>query len=71
MQLLVDDKLVRSETGADDEKLAFAHQVAFGRPPTGGELSLGREFLRANGGADGWVAWCHLLVQANEFVVIE
>jgi hypothetical protein len=63
---------VRARGGSEDERLTFAHRLAFGRPPAAAELALGRDFLKsAGGGQEAWAAWCHLLVQANEFVVIE
>jgi hypothetical protein len=59
---------VLAKGGTDAEKLEFAHRIAFGRPPTADERQLGLDFL-ASGGS--WEAWCHLLIQANEFITVE
>ncbi len=61
---------VLARTGTDADRLDYAHRVAFGRPPTDEERRLGLEFVKG-GGKEAWAEWCHLLVQANEFVVIE
>jgi hypothetical protein len=63
---------VLGRAARDQERLAFAHQVAFGRSPTEEESGLGLEFVKSQGGGqNAWEAWCHLLLQANEFVVVE
>ena len=61
---------VQARGGSEADRLTYAHRLALGRSPTAEELGLGQDFL-ASAGADGWAAWCHLLLQANEFVVIE
>ena len=58
--------------GDDAAKLDYAHRRAFGRPPSDDERKLGLEFVKAEGGTPAaWAAWCHLLLQANEFITIE
>src|SRR5262249_47716453 len=65
------DRVLKAKTETAD-RLDLAHRIAFSRPPTGEELRLGSEFVAAaKGSREAWVAWCHLLIQANEFVVIE
>ena len=58
---------VLAKGGTDADKLDYAHRVAFARPPTDRERALGLEFVAAG----GWEAWCHLLMQSNEFVTVE
>jgi hypothetical protein len=55
---------------AEADRLDYAHRVAFGRPPTEEERALGQEVVKP-GGREAWAAWCHLLMQANEFVTVE
>jgi hypothetical protein len=62
---------VLARGGSEADRLTYAHRLAFGRPPTAEELAVGREYLATAGKTEGWAAWCHLLMQANEFVVIE
>ncbi|HVK19195.1 MAG TPA: PSD1 and planctomycete cytochrome C domain-containing protein [Fimbriiglobus sp.] len=52
------------------DRLDYAHRVAFGRPPTDAERALGLDVVKP-GGREAWAAWCHLLMQANEFVTVE
>jgi hypothetical protein len=61
---------VLARGGTEADRLTFAHRVAFGRPPTDEELSVGRQIV-AGGSRGAWETWCHLLFEANEFVVIE
>jgi len=58
---------VKAAPGSTDDRLIVAHRIAFGRAPTGPELDLGRGFVA---GGD-WESWCHLLMQANEFISVE
>ncbi|MDB5306745.1 MAG: Protein of unknown function (DUF1553)/Protein of unknown function (DUF1549)/Planctomycete [Gemmataceae bacterium] len=63
---------VLARAGSDADKLDFAHQLAFGRPPSEKEKAIGLDFLKAGGTTrEVWEAWCHLLLQANEFVTVE
>jgi hypothetical protein len=63
---------VLSAGGTDADKLDRAHRLAFGRPPTDKERELGQEFVKAGGSSrETWEAWCHLLIQANEFITVE
>ena len=58
---------VRALPGSTDDRLTLAHRLALGRVPTGRELVLGRGVV-----AEGnWESWCHLLMQANEFISVE
>ena len=34
-------------------------------------FSLMQEFVKAGGSREAWEAWCHLLIQANEFITVE
>jgi len=65
------DRVLKTRS-TDNERLDLAHRIAFGRPPSAEELKLGSDFM-ASGKIerDSWVAWCHLLIESNEFVVIE
>ncbi len=66
------DRVMKSKTDMTD-RLDFAHRIAFGRPPDrrGIEARHGVHVAGVKGDREAWVAWCHLLIQANEFVVIE
>jgi uncharacterized protein DUF1553/uncharacterized protein DUF1549/cytochrome c len=65
------DRVLKARV-TDRERLDLAHRIAFGRPPSAAEVRLGSDFLAAGTNErDSWVAWCHLLIQSNEFVVIE
>jgi hypothetical protein len=61
---------VLSQSATEDGRLDYAHRVAFGRPPTDEERKLGHEVVKP-GGRTAWAEWCHLLMQANEFVTVE
>jgi hypothetical protein len=61
---------VQAKAKTDIDRLDYAHRVAFGRPPTAEERALGLEVVKP-GGRAAWAAWCHLLMQANEFVTVE
>jgi hypothetical protein len=64
-------RVVKSRT-TDSARLDFAHRIAFGRAPIDEELRLGLDFVAAGKTPlEAWTAWCHLLIQSNEFVVIE
>jgi hypothetical protein len=53
-------------------RLDLAHRTAFGRPPTAEEAKLGAELIASDvNERTGWIAWCHLLMESNEFVVID
>ena len=53
-------------------RLELAHRIAFGRPPEPMSWSSATSNSSpAAGSREVWIAWCHLLIQANEFVVIE
>ncbi len=67
-EAFADRVLAQATTEAD--RLDYAHRLAFGRPPTAEERQLGHEVV-SPGGRAAWAEWCHLLMQANEFVVIE
>jgi Protein of unknown function (DUF1553)/Protein of unknown function (DUF1549)/Planctomycete cytochrome C len=65
------DRVMKAKADTAD-RLDLAHRIAFGRPPTADEVKLGAEFVAAgNGTRDAWAAWCHLLIESNEFVMIE
>jgi cytochrome c553 len=61
---------VMARDGTAAEKLDFAHRVALGRPPTAAERELGLGVV-GEGTPEAWRGWCHLLFQANEFIVTE
>ncbi|MBX9584651.1 MAG: PSD1 and planctomycete cytochrome C domain-containing protein [Gemmataceae bacterium] len=61
---------VMARDGTTADKLLFAHRLALGRPPTDAERELGLEVVK-DGTPDAWRGWCHLLLQANEFVTVE
>ena len=55
---------------AEDEGLPVAidtmWQQAFGRPPSGEEVAMAREFVGEKG-AEGWADLAHALIQTKEF----
>ena len=60
---------------SDAERLEFAYQRAYARPPTAAELARARKFLSgfkpdsaASPGA--WVVFCQSLLAANEFIYL-
>ncbi|MBX9627723.1 MAG: PSD1 and planctomycete cytochrome C domain-containing protein [Gemmataceae bacterium] len=61
---------VMGHAGTTAERLDFAHRLALGRPPTDAERELGLELVK-DGTPEAWRGWCHLLFQANEFIVLE
>ena len=65
------DRVLKARS-TDAERLDFAHRLAFGRPPTAdGAEARPRVPRRPADPRRRGSAWCHLLIQANEFVVIE
>lgn len=64
----------------EPQRVALAYRIAFGRPPTSAETGAALEFLRTQAAACGeadaslsqpWVDFCHVLLNANEFLYVE
>ncbi|OWK46564.1 PSD1 and planctomycete cytochrome C domain-containing protein [Fimbriiglobus ruber] len=63
---------VLGQPGADADRLDFAARVVFGRAATSDERKIGLEFLKVSDSTrEAWAAWCHLLLETNEFAVVE
>jgi len=57
--------------GSDDAyRIRTAFQLAYGRPPTDKEVTLGTEFLAA-AGPDAWDKYAQVLLSANEFAFVD
>jgi len=54
-----------------DELIRSAMRMAWGRPPSDAELSLGRRFLGDQAQSDAVVDLCHVLLNSNEFLYID
>jgi mono/diheme cytochrome c family protein len=54
----------------DTARIRRAFLLAFGRPPTDRELTLGEAFL-AGGGPDAWEKYAQVLLSANEFAFVD
>ncbi|MFO0950258.1 MAG: DUF1553 domain-containing protein [Isosphaeraceae bacterium] len=58
---------IELEAPALSSRVDRAYRLAFGRPPTGAE----RERAEAFAGRNGLEGLCHVLLNANEFLVID
>jgi mono/diheme cytochrome c family protein len=57
--------------GTDDAvRIRTAFQLAYGRPPTDQEVTLGTGFLKT-AGADAWDKYAQVLLSANEFAFVD
>jgi hypothetical protein len=54
-----------SAANDDQERIAAAYRLLFGRAPTDGEIAMGREFLEKNGRA--WQQYAQVLLGSTEF----
>lgn len=61
-------------------RVALAYRIAFGRPPTSAETAAALDFVRTQAAACGeaettvsqpWIDFCHVLLNANEFLYVE
>ena len=57
---------VTSERSGEDDRIERAYRLAYGRPPTEGERSAGRDYL----GKSGWDSYARVLLRASEFVYV-
>lgn len=71
---------VCKEAESDDaQRVALAYRIAFGRPPTSAETTAALDFLQSQAAAGAgdtassqpWVDFCHVLLNANEFLYVE
>ena len=78
------ERLLANGQLRDDERIAQAHSVAFGRQPTSAELADARDFLSAYLAAQAgqarpeagrrlsaWQSYCQSLLCSNEFLYVE
>jgi hypothetical protein len=54
-----------------EEQIRAAYRLVFGRPPTGEEVTIGRELLQGSSQAERLERYCQLLLCANEFVYVD
>jgi hypothetical protein len=52
----------------DDGRIRQAYRLAFGRLPTGQEIQMGKDFLRASGGS--WPQYTQVLLGSAEFMSV-
>ena len=64
--------------GAPEDRLERLYEMAFGRPPSAGEVTAARAFLAgsapSDGGPDdrrGWADLCHVLINVKEFLYVK
>lgn len=71
---------VCAEEGDEARRVALSYQIAFGRRPTSAEAAAALGFLRAQAAAcddasaatvQSWTDFCHVLLNANEFLYVE
>lgn len=71
---------VCAEESDETRRLALSYQIAFGRGPTSTEAAAALDFLHAQAAACGdasaaasqsWTDFCHVLLNANEFLYVE
>ncbi|MEZ5351107.1 MAG: PSD1 and planctomycete cytochrome C domain-containing protein [Bryobacteraceae bacterium] len=60
------DRIATEAPGGAEDQVKRAYQLALSRPPTAGELRVGREFLATNTLAD----FAHVVLNLNEFVYL-
>ncbi|HEX7375916.1 MAG TPA: hypothetical protein VF278_02335, partial [Pirellulales bacterium] len=69
-----------AEEGDETRHVALSYQIAFGRGPTSAEAAAALDFLRAQAAAcddasaaasQSWTDFCHVLLNANEFLYVE
>lgn len=67
------DQLITS-TGDDSERIRFAYEALYGRPPHEDEIVLGLEFLSGCGEDDDlgrWTQYTQVLLASNEMLMID
>ena len=61
--------------GTDNERIALAYRLAYGRPPTADEVRIGREFLKSPPAPGDkltrWEQYAQALLAANEFLYVD
>lgn len=71
---------LRREAETDQDRIALAYRLAFGRPPNSTEPAEALRFLReqtgkssgrTDGEADALVDFCHALLNSNEFLYVD
>jgi hypothetical protein len=61
---------LKAHPGTDTERIAYAYNLLYARPPLPKERTLGQSFL-AKLGPDGWDAYAQALLCANEFCYVD
>lgn len=67
---------VRGQSADDEQRIELAYQAAFGRAPKAEERMAAAQFLKQNPVATGdpeqaFVDFCHVLLNANEFIYVD
>ena len=60
-----------SSASGPEEQIRAAYRLVFGRPPTGEEVTIGRELLQSVGLAERLERYCQLLLCTNEFIYMD
>jgi hypothetical protein len=55
----------------NEERIRRAYELLYARPPTIDEERVGLSFLRSQPAATAWLAYCQVLLCANEFVYVD
>jgi len=53
------------------DQIRAAYRLVFGRPPTGEELTIGRQLLTDAGQPERLERYCQILLSANEFIYVD
>jgi hypothetical protein len=56
---------------SDDERIQYAYQLLFGRPPSQNELELALEYLQSAPSDDAWQNYAHALMASNEMTFLD
>jgi hypothetical protein len=66
------DRLLAPPDLTNEQRIANAYELLYGRPPTAGEISLGAAFLAKHSGTpDAWREYCQVLLCANELIYVD
>ncbi len=62
---------VEKEAPGEDPatKIDWLYRTLFARPPAADEIDIGKSLVASNG--NGWPAYCHILLCANEFMYVD
>jgi hypothetical protein len=59
------------QPGTDGERVHKLYALLFGRPPSADEQRIGLDYLGRQPNETAWLAYCQLLICANEFVYVD